>query len=227
MNLPFYRACNLLGRGLAATLANVHVSGIDNIPAKGPLILVSNHLNNVDPVLLAIFFTRPVHFLTKVELLRIPVVGTLADWYGCVPVRRGEFDRGAINRCLELLEAGEAIGVFPEGTRSRTRGLQRPKAGLSLLAGRSGAPILPVGIAGTENARGISIVWEHPRIQIQIGEPFTLPLQRGRIGHGEFADQVMIRIARLLPPEYRGMYRDHPDLAPDDSRVASRESRDA
>ena len=213
MNRPFYHGCNLLGRGLAAALANVRVSGIEHIPAQGPLIVVSNHLNNVDPVLLAIFFPRPIHFLTKVELLRIPVVGTLADWYGSVPVRRGEVDRRALDRCLDLLAAGEAIGVFPEGTRSRAKSLQRPKAGLSLIAGRSGAPILPVGIVGTENARGLSIVWEHPRIEVRIGEPFTLPLQRGRMGHSEFTDQVMIRIARLLPPPYRGVYRDYPGVA--------------
>ena len=213
VNLAFYRACNLLGRGLASVLADVEVSGGHHVPPRGPLIVVSNHLNSVDPVLLAIFLSRPIHFLTKVELFRIPVIGTLTDWYGGVPLRRGELDRGAIDRTLALLKQGEAVGIFPEGTRSRTGGLQPTKAGLSLIAARSGAPLLPVGITGSEQARGLSIVRDHPRIRIRIGEAFTLPVRRGRSGHREFTDEVMIRIARLLPPEYRGVYRDHPEVA--------------
>lgn len=213
MSPAFYNACNVLGRALAATLANVRVTGRHLVPVHGPVILVSNHLNNVDPILLAALLPRPIHFLTKVELTSLPVIGTLAGWYGTIPVRRGEMDRGAIERTLTLLRAGEVVGIFPEGTRSRGHALQRPKPGLSLLAARSGAPLLPVAISGSERARGAAIVWEHPRIDIRVGEPFVLPIRRGRAGHRDFTDQVMVRIARLLPPEYRGVYRDHPDRA--------------
>jgi 1-acyl-sn-glycerol-3-phosphate acyltransferase len=212
VNPAFYNACGVLGRALIATLANVRVTGRHHVPEHGPVILVSNHLNNIDPILLASLLPRPVHFLTKVELTSIPVIGTLAGWYGSIPVRRGEMDRTAIERTLALLRAGEMVGIFPEGTRSRDRALQRPKPGLSLLASRSGAPLLPVAISGTENARGASIVWQHPRIDIRIGEPFALPIRRGREGHRDFTDQVMVQIARLLPPEYRGVFRDHPDV---------------
>lgn len=214
MNLAFYRTCNVLGRGLAAGLARVEVSGRSNVPTDGPLIAVSNHLNNVDAVLLAIFVPRPIHFLTKIEMFQIPVIGTLAEWYGGVPVHRGQADRAAIERTVALLRAGEVVGIFPEGTRGRTRQLQAPKPGLSLIAARSGASILPIGISGSENARGLAMVWERPRIQIRIGEPFSLPVRRGRGGHQAFTDQVMSRIARLLPDQYRGVYRDHPPEGP-------------
>ncbi|HEX2172943.1 MAG TPA: lysophospholipid acyltransferase family protein [Dehalococcoidia bacterium] len=208
----FYNTCNVLARGLAATLADVDVAGLHHVPKHGPVILVSNHLNNVDPILLAAFLPRPIHFLTKVELTSLPLVGTLARWYGAVPVRRGELDRRAIDRTIELLRAGEVVGVFPEGTRSRSGALKEPKPGLSLLAARSGAPLLPVAVWGSEKARGISIVWEHPRIHVRVGEPFVLPIRRRREGHRDFTDQVMTHIARLLPPDYRGIYRDHPKV---------------
>lgn len=206
MNPLFYSLCRVAGRVLAFTLADVRVSGLDRVPRRGPLLIVCNHLNNVDPILLASYFPRPVYALTKVELTSIPVIGTLADWYGAIPVRRGEFDRGAIEASLAHLRAGKAVLVFPEGTRSKTGALQEPKAGLSLLASRSGAPILPVAVYGSEKARGLPIVWEHPRITIRLGEPVSLPIQRGRHGHRAFTHDVMRRIAALLPPEYQGDY---------------------
>lgn len=208
MNPFFYSICGIAGRSLAGALADVRVSGRENVPPVGPVILVANHLNNVDPVLLASFLPRPVHFLTKVELWQVELIGTWASWYGAIPIRRGEIDRGAIESCLDVLRSGGIVGVFPEGTRSRVGSLRQPKPGLSLLAGRSGAPILPVAIWGTERVRGLPVLWEHPRIEIRIGQPVRIPTPGGRHRHQAFTDAVMIEIARRLPPAYRGVYAD-------------------
>src|SRR5439155_21637482 len=105
----------------------------------GPLIVVSNHFAWVDPVMLGAYFPRPLIFMAKQELWRRRPIGWIVERYGAFPVRRGEADRGAIRAALGILEAGGALGIFPEGTRSRSGVLSSPHPGAGLLALRSGA----------------------------------------------------------------------------------------
>ena len=208
---PWYFSMTHSMRIALMLLSGWRVEGKEAVPPGGPLIVVSNHLSHIDPPMLAASLPRNVSFLAKRELFRHPVFGRMVKWYGALPVNReqGESNKDNFDRVLEVLARDGVIGVFPEGTRSRTGGMQRAKPGIALLAMRSNAPILPVGIYGSEKVRGIKSLFTRPSITVRIGEPFTLPLLEGQIGRAQLTsvtDQIMSRIAALLPAEYRGVY---------------------
>lgn len=187
-------------------------SGDEHIPRSGPFILVANHCSNVDPLILGWAVgnrtNRLIHFMAKSEMRGWPVLGWLASQSGVFFVRRGEGDRAAQRFSLEALAAGRPIALHPEGTRSRDGRLQAGRAGAAFLAIRSGAPLLPAGIAGTHRIfPGRSRVPHPTRIVIRIGEPFTLPhVPDGRLDREALAagtERIMAAIAELLPEEQR------------------------
>ncbi len=184
------------------------VSGREHVPASGPLIVVSNHLHNADPPLLgAAIKNRRIHFMAKIELFHKGILSLPVKLFDSIPVRRDAADLKAIRLAQELLRSGEAIGLLPEGHRNRHGiGLQKGHPGAALIALRSGSPILPVAITGTEQIHSIGILFKHPRITVTIGEPFILP-RAGRVDAAavrEGTEIMMRRIAALLPREYRG-----------------------
>ena len=134
--------------------------GFEHTPADGALIIASNHRSFLDPFLIGALLPaeRPLHFMAKAELFRIPVVGWLLNRLGAFPVRRGESDAKALRTAEAVLERGGVLVIFPEGTRMRAGGLGRPKRGAARLALATGADIMPVVLQGTENARRGPIV---------------------------------------------------------------------
>jgi 1-acyl-sn-glycerol-3-phosphate acyltransferase len=205
----FYHAATTLMKVLLVAFARWHVEGRENVPRKGPLIVVSNHLNNIDPPLLGASVPRTVLFMAKQELFEPRWVRAIVEGYGAFPVRRGQIDRKSLRQALDKLKRGEVVGVFPEGSRSRDRKLQLPQPGAALLAIHSGAPVLPVGIAGSDQMKGFRSIFDRPRIKVTIGRPFLLPSGDGRRTHSRLAGQsdvIMGHIAALLPEEYRGRY---------------------
>lgn len=189
---------------LMRLFGRVSLRGLEHVPSSGPLLVVSNHLSSIDPHVVAAVIRLHIVFMAKEELFRWPL-HYISNWYGAIPVRRGEADREAIRMALELLAEGKAIGVFPEGTRSRSGRLGPGHAGAGLLALRSGAPILPVGIAGTNQVSGPLSVLKRPQIAISVGPPFRLAphVGTGRSAAASAATEtIMHQIARLLPPEH-------------------------
>ncbi|HEV2127397.1 MAG TPA: lysophospholipid acyltransferase family protein [Thermomicrobiales bacterium] len=195
----------------------VRVEGMDNIPPEGNgVFVVSNHLHNADPVLLEIVFPRPLHFMAKEEIYRIKPLGWLVSKFGNFPVVRGKSDRRAVRSAIARLQHGVAVGLFPEGTRSRTMRLGPARAGAGFIANQANVPILPVAITGSErlplNGKrppAVRPVADHPGIFIRIGEPFTLPKTGNdgrRLSPEQAADRMMWAIAELLPEDYRGVY---------------------
>ena len=118
-------------------LLPLRIEGLERVPAAGSLLVVANHLHNVDPLLLEIAFPRPLHFMAKKELFEIPVVRWVARRAGAFPVDRRKADRAALRRAEAALRQGIAVGIFPEGTRSETRALRSALPGAGLLALRS------------------------------------------------------------------------------------------
>ncbi len=185
------------------------VKGKKNVPRKGPLIVVSNHLNNIDPPLLGASIPRDIYFMAKQELFEPRWVRAVVEGYGAFQVRRGGLDRKAMRRAFEHLQEGRVVGMFPEGKRSTDHQLQLPQLGAALLADRSGIPVLPVGIYGSEQMKGFRSIFNRPRITVNIGNPFLLAYtgdERARTRLNKQADFIMEHIAELLPESYRGGY---------------------
>jgi len=202
----------LMTRAMALVLrlfGRWEIRGAERVPLHGPLIIASNHLNNADPPLLGASLPRRVHFMAKQELCDVLVGGFFIRLFGAFPVRRFEADLRALRVAQRLLASGRVVGMFPEGHRSPTASMQQAHPGTALLALRARAPILPVAITGTERIHSPRILLQRPAITVTIGEPFTLPAE-GRLTAERVAsasDEIMRRIAAMLPESYRGVYR--------------------
>ena len=192
-----------------SNLGRMEVTGRGNVPPYGPLIVVSNHLSFSDPPLLAASTSRPLYFIGKKELFRGPIISYILKQVHTSPYDRSGIGRDAVRIMLRMLQQDKAVVVFPEGHRSPDHAMKEGMLGVVYLALKSQAPILPVGITGTENIPG----WRMPlplcRIRANIGQPFTLPVIEGQPSREvmkSLLDIVMDRIASLLPESYQGHY---------------------
>jgi 1-acyl-sn-glycerol-3-phosphate acyltransferase len=208
----FFHPGSAIAGFLARLLFSARVEGVEHLPREGPFILVSNHCSNVDPPILGWAtghqIDRIVHFMAKVEMRSWPIIGWLATQSAVYFVRRGEGDRSAQRFSMEALSGGSPIALFVEGTRSRDGHLKAGKPGAALLAMRTGAPLIPIGIAGTHRIFPGRSRWPHAtRVVVRIGTAFSLAHEPdGRLDRAaltEGTDRIMREIALLLPPEQR------------------------
>jgi len=216
MSTWFFHPGAVMTEWLKFLLGGGRVEGLEHAPREGAYILVSNHCSNLDPPFIGAAVGhhtgRVIHFMAKDEISRWPLVGWLARSAGVFFVRRGEGDRAAQRIALQHLAAGRPIGIFPEGTRSRDGVLREAKLGVALLAIRSGAPILPVGISGSGRIfPGRSRIPHRTRVDIRIGPVFRLAHQPdGHLDREVLAagtERIMREIAALLPDDQRGRWR--------------------
>jgi len=186
------------------------ISGLENFPKHGPAIITINHLGDADAVLLAASIPMPIDAMGKIELYEHWLAGTVLHAYGVVWVHRGRPDRKAIRAALEGLSQGRFIALAPEGRQSVVGGLEEGTEGAAFLAMKSGAPILPVAMTGTENENvyGHMKKRKRARVTLKVGKPFYLKenQDRQRMLH-DGTEQIMESLAELLPDEYRGKYR--------------------
>ena len=172
------------------------VYGRENIPAEGAVILAANHASNIDPPLMASLIDRPVSYMAKIELFENPIFGAAIRRCHAFPVKRGESDRGAIKAAVTVLKEGRVLGLFPEGTRSKTGELQKAEAGIALIAAMTGAPIVPVAILNTH--RIFSNGGFIPQLRIMYGEPITFDGDRkSKEALDAFSAEIMAYIARM------------------------------
>jgi 1-acyl-sn-glycerol-3-phosphate acyltransferase len=201
-----YRATRALTIFVEWLLTRPRITGAERVPETGGLLVVANHASNADPVILMAVMNRSLAFMTKEELFR-PFFGRLflQTWGGAFPVRRGEMDIGAIREALNLIQSGHAVVLFPEGTRTRG-GLGPGHPGIGYLARRARCPVLPIAIVGSEKMQNIWSLRYRPRFEVHIGEPFVVADETR--DPAEVRDEIMERLATMLPVERRGIYGD-------------------
>jgi len=203
-------------RLLFGLLSRLDVLGLENIPATGPGILAANHLGRLDsPLVFSLLERSDVTSLVADKYRNNPVLRPLVNAVNGIWINREQADFRALRQALDFINKGGMLGIAPEGTRSRTGALRTAKTGVAYLAGRSGVPIIPAGIWGTETAIAQLCRLRRPPIHIRFGQPFQLPPLRGgdrSASLQENADEIMCHIAALLPPEYRGVYAEHAKL---------------
>lgn len=207
------RAFRVFARWLAKALTfymmEATITGVENFPKQGPAIVTINHLGDADIVLLAATIPRTIDGMGKIELDEHWLVGPVFRAYGVIYVHRGKPDRKAIRAALDGLSQGRMIALAPEGRQSLQRGLEEGTEGAAFLAMKSGAPIVPVGMTGTENENIYNgKFWKRAKVTLAIGKPFHLKeYDDHQTMLREGTRHIMSSLAELLPEVYRGKYR--------------------
>ncbi len=204
---PVYRAAWCLARTLLHLLFGYRVEGAEKVPKAGPVILAANHLSILDPIAIGAGVGRPVSFLARADVFRLPLLSWLLPRLYAIPVERGTGDLAAVKNAIRALERGMAFGIFPEGTRSRSGKLQPFKTGVAAIALRTGAWVVPVAVVGTEEAWpvGRKLFRLRRPIRVVYGEPIPVP-RKNKVTHQELENltrEIEARVRELLPPRYR------------------------
>jgi 1-acyl-sn-glycerol-3-phosphate acyltransferase len=210
MASSYYATYSAILRRLIPLVMSVHVRGIEHISATGPCLLVSNHLSNADSFCLIASIPRPFYGMAKAELFEHWVVRRVIAGLEPIKVQRHGSDRQALRQAEDYLKQGRMLLLYAEGTRSKTGELQEGRAGMVFLAQRTGAPIVPIAISGTDKLFKRTVPWyRRAPVQITIGAPFQLADlgEIDRRNRHELAQAVMARVAALLPPAYQGVHR--------------------
>ena len=215
------------GRVFARAMSRISIEGaLDEIPRDGPLILAANHASNLDAVVVGAWLIprlgRRIHWLGKRELFDWPIVGWVAANGGVHPVDRDAADVEAFRLARRILDEGHVLFVFPEGTRSPDGTLQEARDGVAVLATRTGAPIMPIGICGSDRVWPKGQRFPHPggHVVVRVGRPFRPgdelpPGTDRRAAKRLVTTMIMARIAALLPARQRGVYGDAKGAAAD------------
>ena len=205
-----YYLGRVLIRILVFPLGNWVVQGRENLPARGPLLIVCNHLHLADSPIVASSIKLRSVFMAKEELWQNRWSRFWVENFGAFPVRRGGVDPESFRAAERWIKRGVCVIVFPEGRRSVGGGMQAALPGVALLASRLGVPVLPVGIAGTDKFNNLWWSFLHrPRITVTIGRSFNPPAADGKLTRErrhQLVDTIMRKVADLLPPPYRGVY---------------------
>jgi 1-acyl-sn-glycerol-3-phosphate acyltransferase len=226
-----YRISILIARLIVRLFLRLEMQGLENIPASGSYVIASNHLGRLDPVLIYyVSGRRDIIMLVAEKYRKSAVWRWFVKQLDAIFVNRFEADFGAVRQALSRLRKGGVLVLAPEGTRSKTGALIEGRPGVSYMAAKAGVPIIPVAITGTEDRKVVASLkrLRRPKVIARAGNAFTLPpLKAGRSAAAsasasagrdrdealqEYTDEIMCRIAALLPPEYRGVYAEHPRL---------------
>jgi 1-acyl-sn-glycerol-3-phosphate acyltransferase len=198
-------------RLLMRLLLRFEITHVENVPPTGPLVIIINHIAFLDPVMVLGSFPRLVIPMAKQETFKLFILGWLSKTYGTIFVRRGELDLNAIKTALQVLKNDGVVLVAPEGTRSPSHQMQEAKEGAAMLALRSGATIVPIGVTGTHRVKDSWLKLQRAPVRLTVGTPFCLrsPDNHRRANRAELAvmtQEMMYRLAALLPEEFRGVY---------------------
>lgn len=195
MKLTFYSFARSVVNALLKPFYRFEVIGRENIPSNGGVLLCANHISNLDPPVVGITASRPVHFMAKDELFSVPVLGKILPNLNAFPVKRGMSDREALRKGLAILKEGKVLGLFPEGTRSKTGETGKGLAGAGFFALRSDAQIVPCAIVGPYKP--------FKKLKIVYGKPLDMdPIREQKMNAEQATDLIMNEIIKLIT-EYR------------------------
>jgi len=198
-------------------IARIEVRGLEHLP-QGNAIIAANHLGRLDTaVLMAVIDREDIIMPIAEKYKNHPIFGALGRAANGIWLNRFEADYSALRQILERMERGGLLVIAPEGTRSKTEALQEGKMGVAFLAAKSGYPVIPVAVTGTEDRLIVQNLkrLRRSKITATAGEPFYIEIPKGK-GREEAmrkaTDEIMCRIGAMLPEKYRGVYADHPRL---------------
>lgn len=211
-----YHLARLFVHLIVRLTTRLHIIGIENIPKDGALIVASNHLGRLDaPLVYVVLVRRDITMMVAEKYKEVAFFRWLVKALDAIWVDRFNADLVAMRESLNRLKKGGILVMAPEGTRSPTGALIEARPGASYLASRSGVPIIPVAVTGTEDSNVVAHLKRLRRVPVfgRVGKPFTLPPLKSNDKEAELkrnTDEIMCRIAAMLPQEYRGVYADHP-----------------
>jgi 1-acyl-sn-glycerol-3-phosphate acyltransferase len=211
----FYFFVRRVASVLFFLVSKIDIQGVENVPADGPFLLTPNHLSQFDTPLLLVAIPRRLRVFSAVKYRKNPFLFVLFETMGCIWVRQFEADHQALREAILHLKGGGSLGIAPEGTRSReTHALIQGQGGAALLATRTGVPIIPTAVWGTETIAADLRHFRRGSVHVRFGQPYHLEASpRAKVKELDAAtDDVMCAIAALLPPPYRGVYADNPRL---------------
>ncbi len=193
-------------RALLRTFYRIEVEGTEHVPPSGPVIIASNHLSFLDPLVLGVVLPRPIAFIARGDLFKIPGLGWLLRKLYAIPVERGSGDLAAVKAAIRALRAGMAFGIFPEGRRSRSGKLEPFKTGTAAIALRTKAQVVPVAIIGTYE------IWPpggklrlRGKIRVVIGPPVDLEAFSDQLDKAHLTEATRLiegAVAAMLPRKY-------------------------
>ncbi|WP_419865729.1 lysophospholipid acyltransferase family protein [Bacillus dakarensis] len=191
MKLSIYAFARSVVYGFMKPIYRMEVIGRENIPKEGGVLLCTNHIHNFDPPIVGITAPRPIHFMAKDELFSVPALGKLLPHLNAFPVKRGMSDREALRKGLAILKEGKVLGLFPEGTRSKTGELGKGLAGAGFFALRTDADVVPCAIIGPYKA--------FSRLKVVYGKPIDMAeLRQKKVSAEEATEIIMAEIGELI-----------------------------
>jgi 1-acyl-sn-glycerol-3-phosphate acyltransferase len=191
MKLTFYSFARSLVNSVLSPIYRIEVIGKENVPADGGVLLCANHIDNLDPPVVGITAPRPVHFMAKEELFSVPVLGKIVPHLNAFSVKRGMSDREALRKGLGILKDGKVLGLFPEGTRSKTGEMGKGLAGAGFFALRSDAHVVPCAIIGPYKA--------FKKLKVVYGKPIDMEsIKEKKLNAEQTTDLIMGEIQALI-----------------------------
>ena len=192
----FYKVFRIICRFVFKIIFRTKVIGAENIPKDGAFILAANHVSNWDPPFLGTFIERIVNYMGKEELFINPIMAMICRGLHVFPVKRGAADKNAIKNAVKILKAGDCLGLFPEGTRSKTGKIGKAESGVSLIAAMTKSPIIPAAIVNTEKIFSHEV--KFPRLAVVYGKPMNFSGNaKDKEELHNFAQSIMAEVSKL------------------------------
>ena len=208
LNYPrFVKRRNVLNgiiKILLPLLSQMKISGLENIPDEGPVILAANHVSTLEPLLMAVYPKRSVETIGAGDMPFNGIVGKLMDLYGFLKINRGTLDRKGMNQALDVLKQDGVLGIFPEGG-TWSPGRMRAQIGVSWLSDKGNAPVVPIGFSGFQDGLSRLLTLKHPNLEMKVGKPIPAfssenSALSGRDAYQAYADRVMEQVNELINP---------------------------